>query len=535
MPNHQIPFRLVAPADRTCRNLMLPLFAGAENNRALLTRFLGPAMTQSTLDLIQAEHISGDYKEFNLLPGHPDSGYDWVLFMGLGKRDAIRTDYRLHDRIRSIIASAARHFRLKHRLTFCIPDFSDLGIDPSAAGRLIAEGATLGLYRFERYKSEGNRKYPDGRNIESIHILSDPSNHPILQRALAHGDILSVNACMARDLVNTPALDLTPKAFAEEARLVAKQTPGLQFELLQKVHMEVERLSLHLAVARGSENEPCVVILSYLPRGEAAGYDMALVGKGVTFDSGGYNLKPTGSIERMYGDMGGAAAVLGAMRSIAQLKLPVNVVGVMPMAENLVSGAAYKPGDVLLSRKGLTVEITNTDAEGRLLLADALSYTCERFKPRYLIDIATLTGAIRVALGNFVTGLFTHARDVDRDERFAKQLIDAGHDTGEYLWRLPVDDDYLVQLASNKADLENASTDPLTGAGAITAAVFLKQFIDFDVVKAWAHLDIAATSMMLRAIIYNKIPYQPREGATGIGVRLFARIAERLAAEVSGN
>jgi leucyl aminopeptidase len=535
MPNHQVPFRLVTPDDRSTRNLMLPLFSGAESNRALLTRFLGDAMAQSIIDLMASEHISADYKEFNLLPAPAETGFEWVLFMGLGKRASIRTDYRLHDRIRSIVASAARHFRLKHRLTFAMPDLSDLGIDPLTAGRLISEGATLGLYRFERYKSEGNRKYPDGRNIEAIHILAEPDAHPTLQRALAYGDILSVNTCHARDLVNTPALDLTPKSFAEEARRAAKQTPGLDFELLQKVHMEVERLSLHLAVARGSENEPCVVILTYQPRGEAVGYDLALVGKGVTFDAGGYNLKPTGSIERMYGDMGGAAAVLGAMRSIAQLKLPINVVGVMPLAENLISGAAYKPGDVLLSRKGLTVEITNTDAEGRLLLADSLSYTCERFKPRYILDIATLTGAIRVALGNFVTGLFTHSRDQHQDDRLAKQLSDAGHDTGEWLWRLPVDDDYLVQLASNKADIENASTDPLTGAGAITAAVFLKQFIDFDVVKAWAHLDIAATSMMLRALIYNKTPYLPREGATGIGVRLFTRFAERIAAEVSGN
>jgi len=485
------------------------------------------------VDLIASEHVRTSYKAFQMVPvGHlGDHGFEWVLLLGLGDLKSIPTRYRLHDRLRSLVAIAARHFRLKHMLTFAVPDFTEFKVDPDTAGGLIAEGATLGLYRFERYKSEANRKYPDGRNIEALYVLNtNPDNTALLNEALRQGSIHGVSTCIARDLVNTPALDLTPLAFADEAKRVADQTPGLNLEVLHKVHMEVERLSLHLAVARGSENDPCVVILTYKPLGDAQGYDVALVGKGVTFDAGGYNLKSTGSIERMYGDMGGGAAVLGAMRAIALRQLPINVVGVIPLAENLVSGSAFKPGDVLLSRKGITVEITNTDAEGRLLLADAIAYTCERYKPAYLFNIATLTGAVRVALGNFVTGLFTHATTLDADASFTQELMTLGRDTGEWLWPLPVDDDYKVQLSSTKADIQNASTDRAAGGGAITAAVFLREFVDFSIVKAWAHLDIAASSLMQRALIYNKSPYQPKEGATGVGVRLFSRVAEHLAA-----
>jgi leucyl aminopeptidase len=527
MSNANIEFHVVPLADRTARSIMLTIFDGIDENREHLVKHLGERTAQMVIELMQEHQVSGKYKEFNLLRGDRDRhGLDWILLMGLGKKKESIFWYRLHDRVRSLVASAARHFRRKYVETFAVDDFSDFGISAEAAGRLITEGALLGLYRFERYKSE-----PREQTIRSIYVLNSGDSEA-LKRSLREGAISAGNTLLVRDLVNTPSSDLTPLKFAEEARQVAETTPGLRFEILDKAGMEREKMGLHLAVARGSEADPCVAVVSYCPRGEAAGWDLAMVGKGVTYDSGGYDLKLSGGMYRMYGDMAGAAAVLGAVRTTAQLGLPLNVVGIMPLAENMISGRAYKAGDILKSRKGLSVEITNTDAEGRLLLADSLSYACDRYRPAYLVDIATLTGAIVIALGHFVTGLFTYAKAHPADAELAEKLLSAGHTTGEWTWRMPVDDDYKVQLSSDVADLVNAQTDRSAGAGSITAAVFLKQFIDFDVVKAWAHLDIAGTSLMERTLIYNKCPYWPKEGATGVGVRLLSHFAEQVAREV---
>jgi leucyl aminopeptidase len=526
MSNRNIEFHVVPLADRTTRSIMLTIFEGVEENREHLLKHLGERTAQMVIELMQEHHVSGKYKEFNLLRGDRDRhGLDWILLMGLGKRKDIRETYRLHDRIRSLVAIAARHFRRKHIETFAVDDFSGLGVEPSVAGRLISEGAMLGLYRFERYKSEAKKE-----SIRAVYVLS-AADAEVLRRSLREGMIGSMSTILVRDLVNIPSSDLTPKLFADEARKLVESTPGLHLEVLDKEAMERERMGLHLAVGRGSDAPPCVAVVTYRPRGEAAGWDLALVGKGVTYDSGGYDVKVSGGMYRMYGDMAGAAAVLGTLRSIAELGLGVNVAGVMPLAENMISGRAYKAGDILKSRKGLYVEITNTDAEGRLLLADSLSYACERFRPQYIVDIATLTGAIIISLGHFVSGLFTHSKDSAADEEFTRQMQAAGRTTGEWVWPLPVDDDYKVQLASDVADLVNAQTDRASGAGSITAAVFLKQFVDFDVVKAWAHLDIAGTSLMERTLIYNKCPYWPKEGGTGFGVRLMTQLAEQLAAQ----
>jgi leucyl aminopeptidase len=526
MSQRKIEFHVVPLNDRSTRSIVLTIFDGVDENREHLLKHLGERTAQMVMRLIEEKHVSGQYKEFNLLRGDRDRhGLDWILLMGLGKKKDIGQDYRLHDRIRSVVAIGARHFRRKHIDTFAVDDFSDLGLTPETAGRLISEGAMLGTYRYERYKSE-----PRGENTKAIYVLHG-GDGDALRRALHEGSVGAHGTVLTRDLVNTPASDLTPLGFAEEARKVVEATPALGLEVLKKADMERERMGLHLAVGRGSEHEPCVTIVKYAPRGEAAGWDLALVGKGVTYDTGGYDLKLSGGMYRMYGDMAGAGAVLGAMQAIAGLGLGLNVVGIMPLAENMISGHAYKAGDILKSRKGLHVEITNTDAEGRLLLADSLTYACDRFRPRYLVDAATLTGAIVMALGHFVSGVFTNAKDEAADDDLAGRLLKAGRHTGEWIWRMPVDDDYKVQLSSDVADLVNAQTDRASGAGAITAAVFLKQFVDFDAVQAWAHLDIAGTSLMERTLIYNKVPYWPKEGGTGFGVRLLTRFAEDLAAE----
>ncbi len=513
---------------------MLTIFEEPELNREHLAKHLGQGTAGVVVDLMKKHRVSGRYKEFNLLPGASDvHGFEWILLLGLGKKTKIRHLHRLHDRLRSVIAISARQFRRKGLGAFAIDDMADFGVEPRDSGRLAVEGATLGTYRFQRYKTKSDEGTPDDVPVHDVYLLT-AEHQEILADAIERGIARATSTCMARDLVNTPAGDLTPHVFAEDARKLAESNPALDFELLDADEMKSEGMGLHLAVGQGSDEPPCVALVNYAPKGAAKGWDLALVGKGITFDSGGYNLKPTSGMTRMYGDMAGAAAVLGAMRAIAELGLDLNVAGLMPLSENLVSGKAYKPGDILRSHHGRTVEITNTDAEGRLLLADSLSYACQRYKPSYVVDIATLTGAIVIALGHFVSGLFTHANETEEDDAFAGKLFASGREAGEWLWRMPIDDDYKVQIASDVADMANCSTDRAAGAGAITAAVFLKEFVDFDTVKAWAHLDIASSALMERALIYNKSPYQPREGATGVGVRLLASLAERLGGSSRG-
>lgn len=521
-----IEFQVVPRDDRGSRNIMLPLFEEPEENRARLTATLGAAGAEEILGLMKEQTVSGAFKEFNLLRGvRAIDDFEWILLLGLGKKSTFKRAYRLQDRLRSVVAIATRHFRRKQLLTFAVGDFSLFGVDPAIAGRLIAEGAVLGTYRFDQYKSKPKYGGVEAKVTLNIQHEGDGVG---LSAGIEQGKQSALSCCWSRDLVNMPSCDLRPLDFAREVRALAEETPGLEAVILSKEDMERERFGLHLAVSKGSDAPPCVAILRYFPKGEAAGCDLALVGKGVTFDSGGYDIKSSAGMRRMYRDMAGAAAVFGAMRTIAREGLDMNVVGVMPLAENLINGSAFRVGDILRSRRGLTVEVTNTDAEGRLLLADSLDYVCEEYRPEYIIDLATLTGSVRVALGLFVTGLFTHSEDEETDDVLAEHFKFGGRETGEWTWRLPVDDDYRVQLASPVADIESCNTDGNSGAGAITATVFLKQFIDFDVVKGWAHLDIAATSFMERTVIYNKCPYQPKVGATGIGARLLPVIARRL-------
>lgn len=521
-----IHFRVVPSNDRSARQIMLTLFKEPEANRAHLTHYLGVAGAEEILELMAARTVSGRYKEFNLLRGdRSPEGFDWILLMGLGSAQECARVYRLHDRVRSLVAIAARHFQRKRLMTFAVSDFGFLDIPGDVAGGLIAEGAVLGTYRFDRYKS--NRKSARGEHLEAIHVLHEGAPEAV-KASLEAGAQASISSCWSRDLVNTPSCDLRPLDFARQVQQLAEQTPGLRATILSKSDMERERFGLHLAVSLGSDAPPCVAILEYCPRGHAEGWDLAMVGKGVTFDSGGYDIKSSAGMRRMYRDMAGAAAVFGAMRTIAIQALDINAVGIMPLAENLINGSAFRVGDILKSRKGISVEVTNTDAEGRLLLADSLDYACEQYQPRHLVDLATLTGAVRVALGLFVTGLFTHALEESDDETLAEHFKVAGRATGEWTWRMPVDDDYRVQLASPVADIESCNIDGNSGAGSITATIFLKQFVNFDIVCSWAHLDIAATSFMERTVIYNKCPYMPKVGATGIGARLLPAVAERL-------
>jgi len=306
---------------------------------------------------------------------------------------------------------------------------------------------------------------------------------------------------MVRDMVNSPSADMTPTIIAAKARELAREF-GLKLQVLERSQMEKLGMGALLGVASGSAQPPKFIIIEYRKGGKKP--VIALVGKTITFDSGGISIKPAENMDRMKDDMSGGAAVLGALRTASALKLPLNIVGLLPATENMPSGSAYKPGDVLRTLSGRTIEIMNTDAEGRLILSDALAYAC-RYKPAVIVDIATLTGACGIALGNEASGM------LGTDDTLKRKIREAGEKTGERVWELPLWEEYYDQIKSDIADMKNTGG---RAGGVITAAALLSKFVQK---YPWVHLDIAATSWTEK-----DRPYTPK-GATGIGMRLLTQ------------
>ncbi len=362
--------------------------------------------------------------------------------------------------------------------------------------RLIAEGIYLSNYSFSKYKSKNSEdeKHP----IKKALFYTDEK---LSSAILNEVKIISGNTILCRDLVNETSDKITPLRIAKEAKKLSSIN-GISCRVYGKKEIEKMRMGLLLAVNKGSKIPPQLVVLEYTgnPKEKKS---IAIVGKGITFDSGGINLKPSGHIETMRMDMSGAAAVLYALKSAAELKLKKNIVAVMPLTENMLSNEAYRPGDIFKAYNGKSVEIGNTDAEGRLILADALAFTEKKLNPDYIIDLATLTGACLVTFGETVAGMLSN------NDHLAKIIEESAEATGEKVWRLPLYSDYDEPLKSEIADLCNISAD--RNAGTIIGAVFLKNFIND---KKWAHIDIAGTAW------YSKQRgYRPKN-ATGFGVRL---------------
>jgi len=336
----------------------------------------------------------------------------------------------------------------------------------------------------------------------------DAVDWPTLEQEVRRGEIVGQAVNLARDLTNTPPSEKFPSRLAEQIRGAAEEA-GIAIRVWDEPRIREERFGGLLGVAAGSENPPAFVILEY--RGGRDSEPVALVGKGVTFDSGGLSLKPSASMEDMKADMTGAAVVVAAIQAVARLELRVNVMGYVPLTENMTGGNAMKLGDVLTMRNGKTVEVLNTDAEGRLILADALSYAAEGSRS-HILDLATLTGACMVALGTRTAGLFSN------DPEFSDLILSASQRTGERTWRLPLDEDFKEQLKSNVADLKNIGGK---WGGAVTAAKFLEQFV---AEKSWAHLDIAGPS-------WCESDNASRDsGGTGCFVRTLVALLERLQA-----
>lgn len=487
--------------------LVLTVFEGEKDN---IEKFSGldEKLRKKILKLIDSKEVTGKYKEFTIL--HTDElKAERVLIMGMGKRK----DFNL-ERLRAVMAISARNVRRINLSEMAIAEgFNDLGVGYEDSASAIIEGIVLGLYRFKKHVSDHK---DDSKAIQKLTIaVQNEEVKSEIEKGTYKGFTLSNSTNFVRDLVNEPANHMTPRIFADAAKKLAEEN-GIKVTILDKA--KIQEIGMHalLAVNSGSLEEPRFVLLEY-NGGPEGGKTLGLVGKGVTFDSGGYSLKPSDAMLGMHTDMAGAAAVLGAIESIAKQKLPINVVGAIPLTENLVNSSAYKVGDVIGSLEGKTIEVLNTDAEGRLILADALTYIRRVRKIDYLVDIATLTGAIIIALGHFCSGAMTNNQELFEVARAA------GDKTGERIWQLPLFDEYKSQIRSSVADLENIGG---RAAGSVTAAIFLKEFVG-DV--PWIHLDIAGTATMDESIMtYAKNPFLPKKGGTGVGTRLLYQLAESL-------
>jgi leucyl aminopeptidase len=379
----------------------------------------------------------------------------------------------------------------------------------SVRTQAVAEGILLASYRYDQFLSEKSRA---ARKLPSTAILliEETSDKEACTTALDKAQKLCRAVTFVRDLVNTPGNIKSPAYLADQAHSAAAES-SLKIKVLGQKHLAEAGCGALLGVAQGSVREPKMIILEHKGGGKNES-PVVLVGKGVVFDAGGISLKPAEKMDEMKMDMAGGAAVIGTMFAAGLLNLPLNLVGIVPAVENMPSGTAYRPGDILTSLSGQTIEILNTDAEGRLILADALTYA-KRYKPQLVIDLATLTGACIIALGHYATAV------LGNDQKLVDALLKAGEECGERLWQLPLWDDYDQQIKSDVADVKNTGGRP---AGTITAAAFLKKFAhDFR----WAHLDIAGTAWR-----DSDQPYIAK-GGTGIGVRLLVSLLENLTAQ----
>jgi len=461
---------------------------------------LGGAITK----LIAENEVKGKLNELTLIHtlGKLEAGR--VLVAGLGKQEKFTL-----DSIRGLMAEACKYLRklgVKRAATI-VHGAGIGGLDAEKAVQAIAEGSILGLYTFRRHIT----KESEHGEIEELLIVErDESKVAGLERGLKRGRIMAEATNFARNMINEPANHMTPSDMAQVARDVAAKY-GLECTVLEREEMKNLGMGALLGVAQGSKQPPKFIILSYRG-GDPSASTLGLVGKGLTFDSGGISLKPSEAMDEMKGDMAGGATVIAAIKAIAELKLKINVMGLIPATENLPGGAALKPGDVLKAMSGKTIEVVNTDAEGRLILADALSYGRKQgLTP--LIDVATLTGACRVALGDICTGAFGN------NQELISKVIKAGEEAGEKIWQLPMFEEYKEQNKSEVADIKNSGG---RYGGAITAAQFLAEFSQDT---PWTHLDIAGTSYATKEKAYLI------KGATGAVVRTLVNVAMTLAGE----
>jgi leucyl aminopeptidase len=454
--------------------------------------------------VIESEELKGKEGDtvYLHLAGGGQTKAKRLLLLGVGAREDFKT-----PQISQFAGAAARSLRAKNIKTIAIVARAEGDAEKIASA--VAEGAYIALFDPDKYRTVDKEE----RTIDRCVVSVPGADADALNRGAGRGRVIGESVNFTRDMANEPGGYMTPTDMAESAREVAGDF-GLSIDVLDEARMEQEGMGALLSVSAGSEQPAKLIILKYTPR-EGAGDEqgkglLAFVGKGVTFDSGGISIKPGENMELMKYDMTGGATVIGAMRAIAQLKPPIPVLGVVPATENLPSGKATKPGDVVRAMNGKTIEIINTDAEGRLILADAIAYA-KKLGATRIVDMATLTGAVSIALGDVNTAI------LGTDQELINEVIAAGSEVGERFWQLPLDKEYSKQIKSDIADIKNTGGRK---AGTITAAAFLKEFADG---VSWAHLDIAGTAWGDDAKPYRS------KGPTGIAVRTLLNIVDRAA------
>ena len=481
--------------------IIVNIFEGTEHpegNTAAADKALGGAISQ----LINQGEIKGKLNEVTVIHSLGKLPAGRVAVVGLGKPEKLTP-----SKVRGAVAETCRLLQKKGAKNVATVAQGEgvAGISAKAAAQVIAEGALLGVYSFRRHQT-GEAEHGEIKQLTIV--TADKKKVSGLQPGCQKGQILAEATNLARDMINEPANYMTPGDMAEKAAELAR-TRGLEFTVLEREQMQELGMGALLGVALGSQQPPKFIILRY--RGtNSKKIDLALLGKGITFDSGGISIKPSEGMGEMKGDMAGGATVMAAMGAIAQLKPRINVMALIPATENLPSGSALKPADVLTAMNGKTIEIISTDAEGRLILADALSYANKQ-GARLIVDVATLTGACHIALGDICTGVFGN------NQELVDKVIAAGNEAGEYMWPMPMYEEYKEQNKSDVADIKN------TGGrygGAITAAQFLAEFAGDT---PWVHLDIAGTSTSDKERNYLV------KGATGVPVRTLVNLVLALA------
>jgi len=435
--------------------------------------------------------MGGKLGKLSIIPLSEKNSIQRILLAGLGEKESIT-----NDTIRAVsgkIAQKARELKLKEFSIILPPN---IVIDQISSVSQIVEGAKMGLYKFDNFKSEKSENSPD------LTVIVSKSNK--ISKAIKDAEIIANGAIFTKSIANLPPNECTPTTLANFAKTISKNN-RLKCKIISEPELKKRGFGGISAVGQGSKNKPKLIVLEH-NHGSRNQKPIVLVGKAVTFDTGGISLKPGDKMDEMKFDKCGGCTVLGIMKAVSELKLPINVIGIIPSVENMPGGESYRPGDIIKLYNGKTAEILNTDAEGRLILADALSYGEKIYSPKAIIDFATLTGACIVALGTNVAGM------VSNNEKLTKKFYDSSNRTTEEVWELPLNQDYMDMIKSEVADMKNVGIG--RAAGTITAAAFLRNAIEDT---PWIHLDIAGVAWT--QIATKEKSYNPK-GATGFGVRL---------------
>ncbi|MBV8372388.1 MAG: leucyl aminopeptidase [Candidatus Eremiobacteraeota bacterium] len=485
-----------APLDVRTEALVVPVFENAALEGT--SKDVDAAIGGPIADALAAGEIKGKFGE-SLLAYANGQSIRRVLAVGLGEADKFEVSL-----LARYAAIAVRQLGRRNLTSFTLALPNQVRGNEVAAGSFVAEGAIAGSFETTAYQSAPEKKIA----VTQVDVAAAGFDSAALDRGITRGTVLGEAVNFARRLALTPANDMTPTILANEAASAAKDA-SLRIEVLDEDRARQEGMGSFLSVAQGSAQPPKFIVLRY--EGDPGSKELlALVGKGITFDSGGISIKPADRMEEMKYDMSGGAAVIATMSALGKLKPKINVVGIVPATENMPGGKATKPGDIVKAMNGKTIEVINTDAEGRLILADALCYA-NKLGATKIVDVATLTGAVVIALGHAA------AAAVSNDDTFIKEFLTATKSSGERFWQLPYYDDYSTQMKSDIADLKNTGG---RAAGTLTAAAFLRAFVDKT---PWIHLDIAGT-----AYLDGESAWQAK-GPTGIPVRSFVALAEALA------